>query len=136
MGLPPGSVMFPLSAGQCVDWAYLKRPDIYDDRSPDDPNTNWDAYTWPAHAEAEGLAVDSSPRVGDIAVWSPALTPDPAGGVAYVEAVEGDGASVTVSAMDVSGSPSEDAVWDGPYEYYVFSISEPAAAGLRFIHQR
>jgi surface antigen len=126
--------MFPLSDGQCVDWAYLKRPDIYDERFSADPNTNWDADTWAGHAEAEGLAVDGSPRVGDIAVW-PQSYGSP-GAVAYVEAVEGNGASISVSAMDVSGAPSEDDAWDGPYEYYVFSITEPATMGLRFIHQR
>jgi surface antigen len=76
------------SFGQCTYWAIERRPDIWTNRSAYDPvAADWDAWTWTAHARAEGLAVDTHPKPGDIAVWSRRQAGDASGHVAYVEAV-------------------------------------------------
>lgn len=132
--LPSGAVMFPLSGGQCTAWAYAKRPDIYDNRAPTDTNTDWNADAWVAHALAEGLAVDGTPRVGDIAAWPQSFGPP--GHVAYVEAVESNGA-ITISEMNTSGLPPGDYRSDSEgHTYEVETIEEPAGLGLEFIHSR
>lgn len=130
--LPSGAVMFPLSAGQCTSWAYFKRPDIYDNRASTDPSTDWSADTWAGHALAEGLAVDGSPRVGDIAAWPQSFGPP--GHLAYVEAVEAGGA-IVISEMNTSGLPPEDYHQDPEgHTYETETIEEPTGLGLEYIH--
>jgi hypothetical protein len=132
--LPSGAVMFPLSGGQCTAWAYAKRPDVFDNRAPTDTNTDWNADTWVAHAQAEGLVVDGTPRVGDIAAWPQSFGPP--GHVSYVEAVEGSG-SITISEMNTSGLPPGDYHSDPEgHTYEVETLEEPAGLGLEFIHSR
>jgi surface antigen len=132
--LPPGSILFPLSSGQCTSWAYYKRPDIYDNRSLTDTSLDWNADAWAGHAEAEGLAVDSNPRVGDIVAWPQSF--GPSGHVAYVEAVE-PGASITISEMNTSGLPPEDYRQDPEgHTYEVQTLEGPAGYGFQFIHSR
>lgn len=86
--------------GQCTYWALEKRPDIWKSRSLSDPVSDWDAWTFAEHAEAEGLAVGTTPLVGDLAVWQPGADgAGSAGHVAYVEAVNSDH-TVVVSEMN------------------------------------
>lgn len=138
--LPSGGVVFSLDDGACTDWAYFKRPDIYDDRSPSDTNSDWDAWTWAEHARAEGLQVDASPEVGAIAVW-PISSGSPVGHVAYVEAVgTGEGGTmVSVSEMNSLAGTEHTLVVEGvSYEYETETDSQAAleAEGVVFIHRR
>lgn len=133
--LPPGSILFPLSSGQCTSWAYYKRPDIYDDRSPVDANLDWSADAWAGHAEAEGLVVDSNPRVGDIVAWPQSFGPP--GHVAYVEAVGAGASSITVSEMNTSGLPPENYHQDAEgHTYEVETFENAAGYGFEYIHSR
>ncbi len=64
------------------------------------------AYQWAANAAAMGIPVDSTPRVGAVAVWgagTPGMGSD--GHVAVVEAVAADGSYIDVSqsGMALSG---------------------------------
>jgi surface antigen len=129
--LPSGAILFPLGEGQCTSWAYFKRPDIYNNRSPADPILNWDADTWVGHAEAEGLVVDGNSRVGDIVAWPQSFGPP--GHVAYVEAVEASGA-ITISEMNTSGLPTEDYHQDS--EGHTYEVETISGSGFQFIHSR
>jgi surface antigen len=107
MALPPGS---PYPWGQCVYYAGLMRPDIWNDRAPPsiDRLDDWDAWTWAAHAQAEGLSVDGNPRPGDLMVYSGRALGNATGHLAIVDAVGGTTATsgsllVTVSEMNVQG---------------------------------
>ena len=105
MAPPAGS---PYPWGQCTYYVGLMRPDIWNDRAPPsiDPVADWDAWTWAAHARAEGLAVDGDPRPGDVMVYSRQAAGDDTGHVAIVDAVGGTdpssgGQQLTVSEMNV-----------------------------------
>jgi surface antigen len=107
MAQPAGS---PYGWGQCTYYVGLMRPDIWNDRAPPslDPVTGWDAWTWAGHAQAEGLAVDGTPRPGDVMVWSRRAVGSDTGHVAIVDAVGGtDSATgelkITISEMNVDG---------------------------------
>ena len=76
------------------------------------------AKLWDDNARAAGIPVDSSPRVGDVAVSNSGTY----GHVMYVEAVHGGG-TITVSQYNAS--------WDGKY-----SVAKRATTGLVFIHFR
>lgn len=139
--LPSGSNVFPLENESCTDWGYFKRPDIYDNRAPQDPNLgDWNAWTWAGHARLEGLRVDEEPEVGAIAVW-PATPENSLGHVAYVEAINGSGSTETVSFTemnDLSGQPQLISV-DGityTYETETDTLASLDALGVVFIHQR
>lgn len=97
-GAPSQDPCNPFPYRQCTYWAYEKRPDIYDNHLPN--ARSWDAGAWAENARAEGYPVDDNPQPGDIAVQYG--TP---GGVGYVESVDQNAGTVTVSAMDVDGSP-------------------------------
>jgi len=130
--MPSESQLFPLSQGECTDWADFKRPDIYYNQSASDTNaTDWDAWTWGEHAQAEGLPVSTSPQVGDIAVW-PQTADSQFGHVAYVESVS-QGA-LTVSEMN---APGDLAVYQTPdgYTYYekTWSLSDLSDANVVYI---
>jgi len=132
--MPPATQLFPLSQGECTDWADSRRPDIYYDQSASDANpTDWDAWTWGEHAQAEGLAVDTTPQVGDIAVW-PISSGSPFGHVAYVESV--DQSTLTVSEMNAPGDLTVEQTPDG-YTYYesTWALSDLSAASVVYIHQ-
>jgi surface antigen len=100
----------PYGWGQCTYYVGLMRPDIYNDRAPSsvDPLTDWDAWTWSAHAHAEGLSVDGHPRPGDVMVWSRRAVGNDTGHVAIVDAVgrtdpaTGD-LEITISEMNLDG---------------------------------
>ncbi|HYZ80833.1 MAG TPA: CHAP domain-containing protein, partial [Solirubrobacteraceae bacterium] len=107
MAMPAGS---PYPWGQCTYYAGLMRPDLFNDRAPSsvDLLASWDAWTWVAHAQAEGLPVDGDPRPGDVMVYSRKAAGNDTGHVAIVDAVGGaDPATgdqtVTVSEMNVEG---------------------------------
>lgn len=74
------------------------------------------AKQWDDNARAEGIPVDTSPRVGDVAVSNSGTY----GHVMYVESVNGDG-TITVSQYNAN--------WDGNY-----SVARRATTGLVFIH--
>ena len=112
----------------------------YDDRSPSDTNSDWDAWTWGEHARAEGLQVDGSPEVGAIAVW-PVSSGSPVGHVAYVEALgSGEGGeTVSVSEMNSLAGTERALIVEGvsyEYETETDSLASLEAAGVVFIHQR
>jgi surface antigen len=107
MALPPGA---PYPWGQCTYYAGLMRPDIWNDRAPPsvDPLNDWDAWTWTAHAQAEGLSVDGSPRPGDAIVYSRQAVGNDTGHVAIVDAVNAIDRStgdvrITISEMNLEG---------------------------------
>lgn len=82
---------------------------------------NWagrgDAKLWDDNAIADGIPVDTTPRVGDIAVDNSG----PYGHTMYVEAVNPDG-TIHVSQYNVA--------WDGEYS----EETNRSTAGLVFIH--
>jgi surface antigen len=107
MAQPAGS---PYSWGQCTYYAGLMRPDIWNDRAAPavDPPADWDAWTWAAHAQAEGLAVGGDPRPGDVMVYSRRAVGNDTGHVAIVDGVGGIDPStgdqeLTISEMNVDG---------------------------------
>jgi surface antigen len=107
MAQPAGS---PYGWAQCTYYVGLMRPDIWNDRAPSsvDPVTDWDAWTWAGHAQAEGLAVDGDPRPGDVMVWSRQAVSNDTGHVAIVDAVgPTDPATgeleITISEMNLDG---------------------------------
>jgi len=80
--------------------------------------TGWgNANMWPGAARSAGLAVDSNPHSGDIAVWNVGYF----GHVMYVESVNDDG-TINVSQYNAD--------WNGTFSY-AYHIS---AGGLQFIH--
>lgn len=74
------------------------------------------AKQWDDNARAEGIPVDTNPRVGDVAVSNSGTY----GHVMYVEAVHGDG-TITISQYNAN--------WDGRY-----SEARRSTTGLVFIH--
>ncbi|HEX3977986.1 MAG TPA: CHAP domain-containing protein [Solirubrobacteraceae bacterium] len=107
MAQPAGS---PYGWGQCTYYVGLMRPDLWNDRAPPsvDPLTDWDAWTWTAHAQAEGLSVDGNPRSGDVMVWSRRAVGNDTGHVAIVDTVgpanpaTGE-VEITISEMNLDG---------------------------------
>lgn len=94
----------PYAWGQCTYWALEMRPDLWNNRSPADPDPgNWTAYTWPQHALLEGLTVDHAPAAGAVIVW-PESDDNDSGHVAYVQSVGVDSVAgadlVTVQEMN------------------------------------
>ncbi|MFZ1995180.1 MAG: CHAP domain-containing protein, partial [Solirubrobacteraceae bacterium] len=96
--------------GQCTYYVGLMRPDIWNDRAPPsvDPVSDWDAWTWAGHAQAEGLSVDGDPRPGDVMVWSRRAVGNDTGHVAIVDAAgetrPGTGElAITISEMNLDG---------------------------------
>lgn len=136
----PYYVVFSLEDGNCTDWANHERPDIYEDRSPSDTNSNWDAWTWPEHARAEGLTVNQAPEVGAIAVW-PVSEASPVGHVAYVEALNPTGddgqGEIVVSEMNYAAATEEEThYYEGIYPYDIRPVQDPSNEGVSYIHQR
>lgn len=137
---PGGGTIFSLAYGECTDWAYHERPDIYDDRSPQDSDSNWDAWTWAEHARLEGLTVNETPEVGAIAVW-PISESSPIGHVAYVEVVnpagdDGQG-EIIVSEMNDAGVTQEEMrYYEGIWPYDIKPIQDPSGEDVSYIHQR
>ena len=74
------------------------------------------ANQWDDNARASGIPVDSTPRVGDVAVWNVGYY----GHVMYVEGVHGDG-TISISQYNAD--------WNGTY-----STNRISASGLQFIH--
>ncbi len=79
------------------------------------------ANQWDDNARSAGISVDSTPQVGDVAVWSIGYY----GHVMYVEAVYGDG-SILISEYNYD--------WTGRYSERVISASQIGSQGLEFIH--
>lgn len=75
-----------------------------------------DAKLWDDNARSAGIPVDTTPRVGDVAVSNSGTY----GHVMYVEAVHGDG-TISISQYNAG--------WDGRY-----SEGRRSSAGLYFIH--
>lgn len=139
---PNGNAIFTLEGGNCTDWGYYKRPDIYNDQSPTDPLAdNWDAWTWAEHARLEGLTVNETPEVGAIADW-PISSSSPFGHVAFVEAVSPEapgGETVSITEMNSGSGQTAYLLVGGveyPYEYETVTVSSLTALGVVFIHQR
>lgn len=116
-GAPPQDPCNPFPYGQCTYWAYEKRRDIYDHHIPQE--TSWDGGAWADNARAEGYPVDSNPQPGDVAVVYG--TPGHAG---YVESVDQTAGTVTVSAMDVNGSPEVQTFTyaEGDFDAYIHQL--------------
>ncbi len=131
--MPPAVQLFLLADRECTDWAAYKRPDIYYNQTAND-STNWDAWTWAEHAQAEGLTVNSTPQAGDIAVW-PISAGSAVGHVAYVESVSQN--AIMVSEMNAPGDLVALETPDGhPYSEKTWPLTELAQAGVQYIHQR
>jgi surface antigen len=138
MAQPAGSAY---GWGQCTYYVGLMRPDIWDDRAPSsvDPQSDWDAWTWAGHAQAEGLAVDGDPRPGDVMVWSRQAVGNDTGHVAMVDAVGGTDSTtgdleLTISEMNLDGldSPS---LGQGDTTVLELPRSELVPGMVQFIHQ-
>lgn len=79
------------------------------------------AIQWPSGARAHGIAVDSSPRSGDVAIWPVGYY----GHAMYVYSVAGDGGLFI-------GEYNYD--WTGRYSERLVSQSTWQAQGFKFIH--
>jgi surface antigen len=120
-GYPYANVPFPntsvdpwgLYKRQCVSYAAWKVS--ASGRNMPNWSGKGSAYMWDDNARAAGIPVDSTPRVGDVAVKNGG-----SGHVMYVEAVHGDG---TIKVSDYNN--------DGRGTYGERTRS---AAGLVFIH--
>jgi len=74
------------------------------------------ANMWPGGARAHGIAVDSNPRAGDVAIWDVGYY----GHAMYVESVNGNG-TINISQYNA--------------DYYGhYSTATVSASGLQFIH--
>ena len=137
MALPPGS---PYPWGQCVYYAGLMRPDIWNDRAPPsiDRLDDWNAWTWAAHAQAEGLSADGNPRPGDLMVYSGRALGNGTGHLAIVDAVGTTATSgdllVTVSEMNVEGL-DDPARGQGDTITIPLPRSQLVPGMIQFIHQ-
>jgi surface antigen len=101
----------PYAWGQCTYWTLEVRPDLWNNRSPADPDAgDWTAYTWPQHAVLEGLTVDHAPAAGAVIVW-PQTDSSDSGHVAYVQGVAVD--SVTGDDL-VTLQEMNDTTFDDP----------------------
>ncbi len=137
MALPLGS---PYPWGQCTYYAGLMRPDIWNDRAPlsTDPSDNWDAWTWAAHAQAEGLTVDGNPRPGDVVVFSRQALGNTTGHLGIVEAAGGTDAArgdllLTMSEMNVQGL-DDPAQGQGDTMTLLVPRSQLVPGMIQFIH--
>ena len=93
----------PMPWGECIWWAYEKRPDIFDRSFLS--GQQWDAMNWDDYARGGGFRVDHVPEAGAIAVWeSGQLHAGTPGHVAYVESVTGDPAAPQVLISDMNGT--------------------------------
>lgn len=79
------------------------------------------ANQWPGSARAAGIPVDTSPRAGDVAIWSAGYY----GHAMYVESVNGDG-SILISEYNYD--------WTGRYSQRILSSSTWQAQSFVFIH--
>jgi len=138
MAVPPAS-LFPW--GQCTYYVGLMRPDIWNDRAPPsvDSLNDWDAWTWAAHAQAEGLAVDGSPRPGDVIVYSPQAVGNATGHVAMVDAVGATDPSsrdvqLTISEMNLVGL-DDASRGEGETRIVHLPQSELVPGMIQFIHR-
>ena len=91
---------YAADTGACEYWSYEKRPDIVDDFKYNAPsNAHQSGTDDPVDllvmAHWEGLAIDGTPQVGDLAIWSPQQAESTGGHVAYVEAVQSGGIVTT-----------------------------------------
>jgi hypothetical protein len=132
----------PDAWGQCTYYAGLMRPDVWSHRAPPsrDPVTDWDAWTWVGHAQAEGLAVDDDPRAGDVMVWSRRAVGNDAGHLAIVDTVGGTDPvtgdlALTISEMSVEGL---DDATRGQGDTMVVELprSQLVPGMVQFVHRR
>jgi len=138
MAQPVGS---PYPWGQCTYYVGLMRPDIWDDRAPPsvDSLDDWDAWTWAAHAQAEGLPVDGNPRAGDVMVYSRGAVGNDTGHVAMVDSVGGTEPAtgdlrITVSEMNLEGLDNA-ALGQGDTMTVALPRSELVPGMVQFIHR-
>jgi surface antigen len=131
----------PYPWGQCTYYVGVMRPDIWNDRAPPsvDPVDDWDAWTWAAHAQSEGLSVDGNPRPGDVIVYSRAAVGNDTGHVAMVDAVGGTDPStgdllVTTSEMNVEGL-DDASQGQGDTATLLLPRSELVPGMVQFIHR-
>jgi surface antigen len=90
--------------GQCVRWAYTKRPDIVNRGIRKFAIRDWNARRWADNARKAGFPVDRKARRGDVAVWQPGvLGAGSLGHVAFVEKVLGNG-GIRVSEVNFNGT--------------------------------
>jgi surface antigen len=125
----------PYPWAQCTYWALEMRPDLWNNQSSSDPNSDdWTAYTWPQHAALEGLTVDHAPAAGAIIVW-PQSDSNSTGHVAYVQSVGVDPITgddlVTLQEMNDTtfDDPSQ-----GQGDTMTMSMDSGDLAGVQFIH--
>ena len=124
--------------GQCADWAAQKRPDIVEQvairlwadhyMGLPDPDVRWDGGFWDDMARAARMPVGTTPKAGAIVAFDPGtLGAGPVTGhVAYVESVDDDNGTFTVSEMNV---PTPWAV-----SYRKIPISAIALGGITFVY--
>lgn len=125
----------PYPWSQCTYWALEMRPDLWNNQSASDPESNnWTAYTWAQHGALEGLTVDHTPSSGSVMVW-PQTSSDQTGHVAYVQSVSFDPASsqdlITVQEMN-------DTTFDNPSlgqgDTMTLRMDPQDLTGVQFVH--
>ena len=125
----------PYAWGQCTYWALEMRPDLWNNRSPADPNPgDWTAYTWPQHAMLEGLTVDHAPAAGAVIVWPQTGSSD-SGHVAYVQSVAVDSRTgdVLVTLQEMNDTTFDDPA-QGQGDTMTMSMDAGDLAQVRIIH--
>jgi surface antigen len=125
----------PYAWGQCTYWALEMRPDLWNNRSPADPNAgDWTAYTWPQHAVLEGLTVDHAPAAGAVIVW-PQSDGSDSGHVAYVQSVAVDPVTGDdlVTLQEMNDTTFDDPA-QGQGDTLTMSLNAGDLAQVRIIH--
>jgi surface antigen len=125
----------PYAWGQCTYWALEVRPDLWNNRSPADPDAgDWAAYTWPKHAALEGLTINHAPAAGAVIVW-PRSGGSDAGHVAYVQnvAVDSVTGSDRVTLQEMNDTTFDDPT-QGQGDTMTMSMTASDLAQVQIIH--
>jgi len=90
--------------GNCIWWASYRRPDLGDDNWGMPYEYDYEKgeyrYRWADEAEDDGFPVDTTPRIGDIAVYPPGRCGSTNGHVAYVTGLPDPNGNYTVTEMN------------------------------------
>jgi CHAP domain-containing protein len=124
--------------GQCTDWTAQRRPDIVEHATVrlwadhymglPDPGVSWNGGFWDDMARAARMPVGATPEAGAIVAFDPGtMQASPiTGHVAYVESVDDDAGTFTISEMNAP------VAW--MVSYRTIRTSAIADGGITFVY--